>query len=161
MAKNKKTNAMRMLDRAKIKYEVHSFEVPEEHLSGAEVAELIQANVKTVFKTLVLENTKHEHFVFVIPVSETLDMKKAAALVGEKKLQLMPLDNLKNVTGYIRGGCSPVGMKTLFPTVVDKSCENYSHISVVSGGLRTMQITIAVEDLITITKGKIGAVIHE
>lgn len=68
MAKNKKTNAMRMLDRAKIKYEVHSFEVPEEHLSGAEVAELIQANVKTVFKTLVLENTKHEHFVFVIPV---------------------------------------------------------------------------------------------
>lgn len=160
MAKNKKTNAMRMLDRAKIKYEVHSFEVPEEHLSGAEVAELIQANVKTVFKTLVLENTKHEHFVFVIPVSETLDMKKAAALVGEKKLQLMPLDNLKNVTGYIRGGCSPVGMKTLFPTVVDKSGENYSHISV-SGGLRTMQITIAVEDLITITKGKIGAVIHE
>ena len=148
MAKNKKTNAMRMLDRAKIKYEVHSFEVPEEHLSGQEVAEL------------VLENTKHEHFVFVIPVSETLDMKKAAALVGEKKLQLMPLDNLKNVTGYIRGGCSPVGMKTLFPTVVDKSCENYSHISV-SGGLRTMQITIAVEDLITITKGKIGAVIHE
>ncbi|HEJ9316838.1 TPA: Cys-tRNA(Pro) deacylase [Staphylococcus aureus] len=131
MAKNKKTNAMRMLDRAKIKYEVHSFEVPEEHLSGAEVAELIQANVKTVFKTLVLENTKHEHFVFVIPVSETLDMKKAAALVGEKKLQLMPLDNLKNVTGYIRGG------------------------------LRIMQITIAVEDLITITKGKIGAVIHE
>ncbi|HHA0913556.1 TPA: YbaK/EbsC family protein [Staphylococcus aureus] len=131
MAKNKKTNAMRMLDRAKIKYEVHSFEVPEEHLSGAEVAELIQANVKTVFKTFVLENTKHEHFVFVIPVSETLDMKKAAALVGEKKLQLMPLDNLKNVTGYIRGG------------------------------LRTMQITIAVEDLITITKGKIGAVIHE
>ncbi|HDB4533278.1 TPA: Cys-tRNA(Pro) deacylase [Staphylococcus aureus] len=131
MAKNKKTNAMRMLDRAKIKYEVHSFEVPEEHLSGQEVAELIQANVKTVFKTLVLENTKHEHFVFVIPVSETLDMKKAAALVGEKKLQLIPLDNLKNVTGYIRGG------------------------------LRTMQITIAVEDLITITKGKIGAVIHE
>lgn len=160
MAKNKKTNAMRMLDRAKIKYEVHSFEVPEEHLSDQEVAELIQANVKTVFKTLVLENTKHEHFVFVIPVSETLDMKKAAALVGEKKLQLMPLDNLKNVTGYIRGGCSPVGMKTLFPTVVDQSCENYSHISV-SGGLRTMQITIAVEDLITITKGKIGAVIHE
>ncbi|HEI7352764.1 TPA: Cys-tRNA(Pro) deacylase [Staphylococcus aureus] len=160
MAKNKKTNAMRMLDRAKIKYDVHSFEVPEEHLSGAEVAKLIQANVKTVFKTLVLENTKHEHFVFVIPVSETLDMKKAAALVGEKKLQLMPLDNLKNVTGYIRGGCSPVGMKTLFPTVVDKSCENYSRISV-SGGLRTMQITIAVEDLITITKGKIGAVIHE
>ena len=110
-----------------------AFEVPEEHLSGVEVAELIQANVKTVFKTLVLENTKHEHFVFVIPVSETLDMKKAAALVGEKKLQLMPLDNLKNVTGHIRGGCSPVGMKTLFPTVVDKSCENYSHISV-SGG---------------------------
>ncbi|ARH68785.1 YbaK/EbsC family protein [Staphylococcus aureus] len=131
MAKNKKTNAMRMLDRAKIKYEVHSFEVPEEHLSGQEVAERIQANVKTVFKTLVLENAKHEHFVFVIPVSETLDMKKAAAMVGEKKLQLMPLDNLKNVTGYIRGG------------------------------LRTMKITIAVEDLITITKGKIGAVIHE
>ncbi|WP_256072932.1 YbaK/EbsC family protein, partial [Staphylococcus aureus] len=110
MEKNKKTNAIRMHDSAKIKYEVHSLEVPAEHLSGQEVAELIQANVKTVFNTLVLENTKHEHFVFVIPVSETLDMKKAAALVGEKKLQLMPLDNLKNVTGSIRGGCSPVGM---------------------------------------------------
>ena len=88
MAKNKKTNAMRMLDRAKIKYDVHSFEVPEEHLSGVEVAELIQANVKTVFKTLVLENTKHEHFVFVIPVSETLDMKKAAALVERRNCSL-------------------------------------------------------------------------
>ncbi|WP_309243574.1 YbaK/EbsC family protein, partial [Staphylococcus aureus] len=97
-----------------MKYEVHSFEVPEEHLSGPEVAELIQANVKTVFKTLVLENAKHDHFVFVIPVSETLDMKKAAAMVGENKLQLMPLDTLKTVTGYIRGGCSSVGMKTLF-----------------------------------------------
>lgn len=78
MAKNKKTNAMRMLDRAKIKYEVHSFEVPEEHLSGQEVAELIQANVKTVFKTLVLENTKHEHFVFVIPVSENFRYEKGS-----------------------------------------------------------------------------------
>ncbi|MGT2333765.1 Cys-tRNA(Pro) deacylase [Staphylococcus aureus] len=160
MAKNKKTNAMRMLDRAKIKYDVHSFEVPEEHLSGVELHNSYKQMLKQYLKRLFSENTKHEHFVFVIPVSETLDMKKAAALVGEKKLQLMPLDNLKNVTGYIRGGCSPVGMKTLFPTVVDKSCENYSHISV-SGGLRTMQITIAVEDLIAITKGKIGEVIHE
>ena len=88
MAKNKKTNAMRMLDRAKIKYDVHSFEVPEEHLSGVEVAELIQANVKTVFKTLVLENTKHEHFVFVIPVSETLDMKKGSCFWLERNCSL-------------------------------------------------------------------------
>lgn len=88
MAKNKKTNAMRMLDRAKIKYEVHSFEVPEEHLSGQEVSELIQANVKTVFKTLVLENTKHEHFVFVIPVSETLDMKKATLWLERRNCNL-------------------------------------------------------------------------
>lgn len=88
MAKNKKTNAMRMLDRAKIKYEVHSFEVPEEHLSGQEVSELIQANVKTVFKTLVLENTKHEHFVFVIPVSETLDMKKAVLWLERRNCNL-------------------------------------------------------------------------
>ncbi|GJF44624.1 hypothetical protein SASC256_21010 [Staphylococcus argenteus] len=97
MAKNKKTNAMRMLDRAKVKYDVHSFEVPEEHLSGEEVAKIIKEDIETVFKTLVLENAKHEHYVFVIPVNKTLDMKKAAAIVDEKKLNLMPLENLKNV----------------------------------------------------------------
>lgn len=160
MAKIKKTNAMRMLDRAKVKYDVHSFEVPEEHLSGEEVAKIIKANVETVFKTLVLENAKHENFVFVIPVNKTLDMKKAAAIVNEKKLNLMPLENLKNVTGYIRGGCSPIGMKQLFPTIIDASSEQFQFISV-SGGLRTMQITIAVDDLISITKAKIGSVVHD
>ncbi|TGS89799.1 Cys-tRNA(Pro) deacylase, partial [bacterium M00.F.Ca.ET.177.01.1.1] len=105
--KQKKTNAMRMLDRQKIKYNVNTYEISDEHMDGTEVAHKVGIEDKYVYKTLVLENSHHQHFVFIIPVSDTLDMKAAANAVNEKKLHLMPLDELKNVTGYIRGGCSP------------------------------------------------------
>lgn len=160
MAKYKKTNAMRMLDRAKIDYHVNTFDVPDHHISGEAVAKLVNADVTEVYKTLVLENQEHDHFVFVIPVNENLDMKEAAHVVNEKKLHLMPLDDLKAVTGYVRGGCSPIGMKHLFPTVLDKSIEHKDKVNV-SGGQRGMQIVIGVNDLIQITNATVANVIHK
>lgn len=152
--KHKKTNAMRMLDRAKIDYEVKTFELEDGHMDGERVAELVGENVHDVFKTLVLESAEHDHFVFVVPVSESLDMKAAASVVNEKKLQLMPLDNLKQVTGYIRGGCSPVGMKHLFPTTIDQSASLREKI-IVSGGQRGIQIVLQLEDLVSMTNAQV------
>ncbi|MCE5090575.1 Cys-tRNA(Pro) deacylase [Staphylococcus devriesei] len=158
--KHKKTNAMRMLDRAKIKYEVNTYEVGNGHMDGTTVAKMVGADVKEVYKTLVLENANHDHYVFVIPVDETLDMKAAAQVVNEKKLQLMPLDNLKQVTGYIRGGCSPVGMKHLFKTTLNDSALALNKI-IVSGGQRGMQIVLDVNDLIDITQAQIADIIQK
>ncbi|PTF18085.1 Cys-tRNA(Pro) deacylase [Staphylococcus devriesei] len=158
--KHKKTNAMRMLDRAKIKYEVNTYEVGNGHMDGTTVAKMVGADVKEVYKTLVLENANQDHYVFVIPVDETLDMKAAAQVVNEKKLQLMPLDNLKQVTGYIRGGCSPVGMKHLFKTTLNDSALALNKI-IVSGGQRGMQIVLDVNDLIDITQAQIADIIQK
>ena len=158
--KHKKTNAMRMLDRAKIDYEVKTFEVEEGHMDGERVAELVGENVQDVFKTLVLENTAHEHFVFVVPVSGSLDMKVAAHVVNEKKLQLMPLDHLKQVTGYIRGWCSPIGMKHLFPTTIDQSASLRDKI-IVSGGQRGVQIVLQLEDLVSMTNAQLEDIVQK
>ncbi|MBZ8172801.1 Cys-tRNA(Pro) deacylase [Staphylococcus cohnii] len=158
--KQKKTNAMRMLDRQKIKYNVNTYEISDEHMDGTEVAHKVGIEDKYVYKTLVLENSHHQHFVFIIPVSDTLDMKAAANAVNEKKLQLMPLDELKKVTGYIRGGCSPIGMKKQFQTIVDQqaTCINSLYIS---GGERGVQIEMTVDDLIKITNAKVLNVTHQ
>lgn len=158
--KQKKTNAMRMLDRSKIPYEVNTYEVSEKHMDGESVAEKVGVDPGLVYKTLVLENTNHAHFVFVIPVRESLDMKAAAHAVGEKKLHLMPLDDLKKITGYIRGGCSPIGMKRAFPTIIDQQAMDIDTLYV-SGGERGTQIKIDVRDLINVTKAKIVEVIHK
>ncbi|MFW3610938.1 Cys-tRNA(Pro) deacylase [Staphylococcus caprae] len=160
MAKTKKTNAMRMLDRAKIDYETNTYEVTEKHQHGEQIAKMVGANVEEVYKTLVLENANHEHFVFVIPVNASLDMKQAAHIVNEKKLNLMPLDQLKQVTGYVRGGCSPIGMKHLFKTTIDRSAQNLDKIYV-SGGQRGMQIVIKVEDLIKMTEAQVAHITHD
>ncbi|WP_210136706.1 Cys-tRNA(Pro) deacylase [Staphylococcus sp. GDH8C109P] len=158
--KQKKTNAMRMLDRQKIKYNVNTYEISDEHMDGTEVAHKVGIEDKYVYKTLVLENSHHNHFVFIIPVSDTLNMKAAANAVNEKKLQLMPLDELKNVTGYVRGGCSPIGMKKQFQTIVDQqaTCIDALYIS---GGERGVQIEMTVDDLIKITKAKVLNVTHQ
>lgn len=160
MAKTKKTNAMRMLDRAKIEYETNTYEVTEKHQHGEQIAAMVGANVEEVYKTLVLENANHEHFVFVIPVNASLDMKQAAHVVNEKKLNLMPLDQLKQVTGYVRGGCSPIGMKHLFKTTIDRSAQKLDKIYV-SGGQRGMQIIIKVEDLIKMTEAQVAHITHD
>ena len=145
MSKTKKTNAMRILDRAKINYQMNTYEVTDKHQHGEEIAQL------------VVENSNHEHYVFVIPVNETLDMKKAAHVVNEKKLNLMPLDQLKQVTGYVRGGCSPIGMKHSFKTTIDASAKNLEKVYI-SGGQRGMQIIIHVNDLIDMTKAQVESI---
>lgn len=158
--KEVKTNAMRMLDRLKIEYCVNTYEVSESHMDGKTVAEKVGVDVSQVYKTLVLENAKHAHFVFIIPVNASLDMKSAAQAVNEKKLQLMPLDDLKKVTGYVRGGCSPIGMKRQFPTIIDRQVEEIDAIYV-SGGARGTQIKIDVAHLIRITRAKVTKVTHD
>ena len=150
--KHKKTNAMRMLDRAKINYSVNTFEIGEEHLDGETIAELVHANVKDVYKTLVLENANYDHFVCVIPVSETLDLKEAAHVIGEKKLNLMPMDDLKSYWLYKRRVFS-IGMKHSFPTIIDESALSRDKINV-SGGQRGMQIILEPNDLIAVTQAQ-------
>ena len=150
--KHKKTNAMRMLDRAKINYSVNTFEIGEEHLDGETIAELVHANVKDVYKTLVLENANHDHFVCVIPVSETLDLKEAAHVIGEKKLNLMPMDDLKSYWLYKRRVFSN-RMKHSFPTIIDESALSRDKINV-SGGQRGMQIILEPNDLIAVTQAQ-------
>ncbi|UEX89791.1 Cys-tRNA(Pro) deacylase [Staphylococcus ratti] len=145
----KKTNAMRRLDREKVRYDIRTFEVSEMHVDGEEVAKKIDVPSEFVYKTLVLENKQHEHFVFVIPVSAHLDMKKAAQAVRQKKLQLMPLDDLKRVTGYVRGGCSPIGMKAELPTVFDNAMFAYDCIFV-SAGQRGIQMGVNPDALATV-----------
>ncbi|MGW9985592.1 Cys-tRNA(Pro) deacylase [Staphylococcus cohnii] len=144
----------------KIKYNVNTYEISDEHMDGTEVAHKVGIEDKYVYKTLVLENSHHQHFVFIIPVSDTLDMKAAANAVNEKKLHLMPLDELKNVTGYIRGGCSPIGMKKQFQTVVDQQATCIDSLYI-SGGERGVQIEMTVDDLIKITKAKVLNVTHQ
>ncbi|WP_323704094.1 Cys-tRNA(Pro) deacylase [Mammaliicoccus sp. Dog046] len=144
--KKLKTNAMRMLDQYNIFYHIHEFKIGKSHLDGHEVAQLIQKPENQVYKTLVLMNHNNEHFVFVIPIVEHLDMKKASKAVGQKKLELLPLDQLTKVTGYVRGGCSPIGMKKAFQTVVDSRAQSLSSF-IVSAGKRGYQIEIDPNDL--------------
>lgn len=145
----KKTNAMRLLDKHKVTYDVRAFEVSEAHMDGEMVSSKIGVPPHQVFKTLVLENEKRDHFVCVIAVSAQLDLKYAAQQFRQKKLQLIPLDDLKRVTGYIRGGCSPLGMKRLFPTIIDLTAFSQDVIYV-SGGQRGVQIGVAPKTLATI-----------
>jgi Cys-tRNA(Pro)/Cys-tRNA(Cys) deacylase len=157
--KHKKTNAMRILEKANIDYEINKYEVTNKHMDGATVAQIVGVDVQFVYKTLVLENAQHECFVFVIPVEKTLNMKQAAHTAQQKKLTLLPLERLKQVTGYVRGGCSPIGMKKHFPTYIDESALQLQDVYV-SGGERGMQIKINSQDLIHITKAETANLIE-
>ncbi|MBF0812925.1 MULTISPECIES: Cys-tRNA(Pro) deacylase [Staphylococcus] len=158
--KQKKTNAMRILDSQAIAYSVNTYDISTHHMDGEHVAQKVGVDPDHVYKTLVLENAAHEHFVFIIPVNKTLDMKTAAQSVTEKKLNLMPLEQLKKVTGYIRGGCSPIGMKRQFPTVIDQNAQALDSIYI-SGGDRGVQINIRVKDLIAVTQAQVMHIIQE
>ena len=116
--KVEKTNAARLLDRAKINYELVPYEVDEEHLAATHVAEQLGEEIATVFKTLVLKGDRTGYFVCVVPGNHEVDLKAAARVSGNKKADLIPMKELLPVTGYIRGGCSPVGMKKRFPTYI-------------------------------------------
>lgn len=132
---------MRLLDAAKIPYKTAEYEVDENDLSGIHVAEQLGQPAEQVFKTLVLKGERTGFFVCCIPVDKELDLKKAAKAAGDKKAEMLPLKSLLPTTGYIRGGCSPVGMKKKFPTFIDETAELFDEIAV-SAGVRGAQIII-------------------
>ena len=152
-----KTNAVRLLDKEKIEYKLIPYEVDESDLSAIHVAEQLQEPVEQVFKTLVLKGDKSGYFVCIIPGAEELDLKAAAKISGNKSCDMIPMKELLNITGYIRGACSPIGMKKLFPTYIDKSYEVFEYIYI-SAGKRGLQIQLNPLDLIqivSITTGKL------
>lgn len=142
-----KTNAARLLDKAKIAYELIPYEVDEHDLAATHVAEQLGENIAQVFKTLVLHGDRNGHFVCVIPGDHEVDLKLAAKASGNKKADLIPMKELLPVTGYIRGGCSPIGMKKAFPTFIHDSCLQFEYIFI-SAGVRGVQIRLKPENLI-------------
>lgn len=137
-----KTNVMRMLDKAKIEYTTKEYEVDESDLSGVHVAESVGMDTDVVFKTLVGKGDKTGFCVFCIPCAQELDLKKAAKVSGNKRVELLPLKDLLPTTGYIRGGCSPIGMKKLFPTFINETAMLFDNIAV-SGGMRGLQVILS------------------
>ena len=160
MEKDKKTNAMRMLERAKITYQTHHYECGDGNIDGVSVAQKLGQAVETVFKTLVTKGAGGDYYVFVIPVHKELDRKAAAKSVGEKTIELIRVDEINKVTGYIRGGCSPVGMKKQYRTVMDVSCQGLSQM-VVSGGKIGIQVELTPADLIAVTHATTAAITAE
>lgn len=152
-----KTNAVRILDQHKMNYDLLEYEV-DDQIDGVSVAEKIGHPVSHVYKTLLTTAGTGKYFVFVIPVSEELDLKKCARVAGEKKIEMLHLKDLLATTGYIRGGCSPIGMKKLFPTFLHESAETLEYM-IVSAGKRGMQIIMAPMDLIKVTNAKFGDLI--
>lgn len=146
-----KTNAMRMLDREKIPYSVHTYDNSDGKIDGPSVAAKIGQDPKRVWKTLVTKGSSGGYFVFVLPVELDLDLKKAAKAVGEKSVSMIRVDEINKVTGYIRGGCSPVGMKKLYPTVFDRRVEDLPTV-VVSGGRIGTQIEVEPDALLKAVK---------
>ena len=147
-----KTNAIRILESHKIKFDTVSYEVDEDDLSGETVAVKAGANPETLFKTLVCVGDKTGHIVFCIPVTQELNLKKAAAASNNKKVEMIKLKDLLPLTGYIRGGCSPIGMKKLFLTYIDETAQIFENIFV-SAGVRGTQVKLNPDDLIKIVNG--------
>ena len=147
MKKINKTNAARLLDAAAIEYELIPYEVDETDLGAQHIADQLGENIEQVFKTLILQGDKTGHFVCVIPGDHEVDLKKAAKVSGNKKVDLIPMKELLPTTGYIRGGCSPVGMKKPFPTYIDETCILYDYIYV-SAGVRGLQFKIDPQALV-------------
>ena len=154
MNKTNKTNAMRLMDAAKIPYRAVEYEYDENDLGGEHVAAVTGMNPDQVFKTLVARGEKKGILVFCIPVSCTLDLKKAAHAAGDKKVEMIHMKELLPLTGYIRGGCSPVGMKKKYPTFLDETCELCDRIAV-SAGQRGVQMLLRPADLARYVEAKI------
>lgn len=147
MAKLQKTNAARILDQRKIAYELIPYEVDESDLGAQHIADQLGEDINHVFKTLVLRGERKGYFVCVIPGNAEVDLKKAAQVMGDKKCDLIPMKELLPLTGYIRGGCSPIGMKKPFPTFIHESCQLFDYIYV-SAGQRGLQFRLSPDDLI-------------
>ena len=142
-----KTNVMRLLEQAGIDYKSFEYEVDENNLAGEHVAGLIGIPPEQVFKTLVAKGEKKGYVVFCIPVTMELDLKKAATIIGDKKIEMLHVKDLLGITGYIRGGCSPIGMKKKFPTYMDETAILFDEIYI-SAGVRGCQLCISSEKLI-------------
>ena len=149
MAKDKinKTNACRILDQKKIDYELVPYEVDETDLGAQHIADQLGEDINQVFKTLVLKGDKIGYFVCVIPGCDEVDLKKTAKATGNKSCDLIPMKDLLPLTGYIRGGCSPIGMKKSFPTFIHETCELFDYIYV-SAGVRGLQFKLKPNDLV-------------
>lgn len=150
MAKIAKTNAARLLDQKKIKYQLIPYEVDEQNLDVKHVADSLNEPIEQVFKTLVLKGDKSGYFVCVVPGDYEVDLKKAAKVSSNKNCELIPMKDLLSTTGYIRGGCSPIGMKKQFPTYLHQTAMDFPYIYI-SAGVRGLQIQIAPTDLISVS----------
>lgn len=161
MAKKiEKTNAARLLDRAKIAYELIPYTVDEDNLAATHVAEELGEDIATVFKTLILRGDRNGHFVCVIPGNKEVDLKAAARVSGNKKADLIPMKELLPTTGYIRGGCSPIGLKKPFPTIFHSSVLEHDKIYV-SAGVRGLQIAIAPNDILSFVGAAVADIVME
>ena len=156
--KEVKTNAMRILERQKIPYTYETYEC-DEFTDGIETADKLGYEHQYVYKTLVTTGKSGEHYVFVIPIEEEIDLKKAARAAGEKSLEMLHLKDLTKVTGYVRGGCTAVGMKKQFPTVIQEDAKDLPHMHV-SGGKLGMQLTLAPLDLAKAANAEFADIIH-
>ncbi|WP_138289528.1 Cys-tRNA(Pro) deacylase [Clostridium perfringens] len=155
MAKDKKlkTNAMRILDSKKVSYEMLSYESEDGKIDGISVAHKIGVDEKNVFKTLVAQGTSKDLYVFVIPVAEELDLKNAAKIAGEKKVEMIAVKDILKYTGYIRGGCSPIGLKRDYRTFIHESAKDLDFM-IVSAGKIGHQIKLNPNDLVEVVSGK-------
>ena len=159
MAKEQKTNAMRFLDKAKIPYEMNTYECGE-FIDGLTVANALGQDPSRTFKTLVAQGKSGAYYCFLLPVKEELDLKKASGSVGEKSVSLVPVKEINTVTGYVRGGCTPIGMKKQFPTVIHSSAQSLSEFFI-SGGRIGVQIKLSPQALVRAISGKFDDLILE
>lgn len=159
MGKEVKTNAMRILDKQKISYKLNLYEC-EEFVDGIHIADQLNQDYAMTFKTLVMLGKSRQYYVFVIPIHREVDMKKAAKVVGEKSLEMVHVKDINQVTGYIRGGCTPIGMKKNYPTVVHESAKELEEM-IISGGRLGTQIFLAPDDLLKVTGGKYADIVAE
>lgn len=154
MAKQEKTNVMRLLEQKKIPYEMHDY-TESGAIAGEDVARVLGENPDEVFKTLVTVGKSKQNYVFLVPVNKELNLKKAASVVGEKSIEMIKSKDLLGLTGYIHGGCSPIGMKKQFPTVVHNTAESMENI-LFSGGKIGMQVELKTEDFKKIINFKVA-----
>ncbi|MGL4798619.1 MAG: Cys-tRNA(Pro) deacylase, partial [Cellulosilyticaceae bacterium] len=159
MKNKEKTNAMRKLEQMKISYRDHQYD-QSEAISGVEVARVLGQNEEQVFKTLVTTGKSGNHYVFVIPVAEELDLKKAAKASGEKSIEMLKSKDLLGLTGYIHGGCSPIGMKKLFKTFIHETATAWDTI-IFSGGKIGYQIELGLDQLRKVIPFEVGDVIKK
>ncbi len=156
---NIKTNVMRILDSSNIDYNIYTYEVKDSAVDGISVANKLGVAVENVFKTLVTKGHSGDFYVFVVPVAKELNLKAAAKCVGEKSVEMIKVNDMLKITGYIRGGCSPIGMKKSYNTVIDGSSLNLDKI-IVSGGKIGFQVEIAPKDLIQLINAETGPIVN-